>query len=489
MAFLVGVQNDYKTTDITNNIETNEMSLSTDFTDASIRDTLIENYITDIVNRTEDMQELTKNFENNIKAESESVQRNELNLNGCIDMSGMELEQTNELTQAVAQGFELLFDDIKILRRATQFDSSTGQSSDVTSESAQSAAQQTTQSTSSSQKSDQSSAQASKQKQTFTHKYASGGGLRESYYSSRRAGSSMVKAMGSFFGKLVGVKPKQESYVEHFMNYYYKPSLLPTNTRKEGFFPLFTKLSVQNTIEKIKESTNEKNNISVYDYKTNIETQDIYKKIESVYNKCNEVISKIKEEQNIINTSVARAQSIQENKLMITNQSDVCALKLNSAKLTQSNKLTQTVELKNIVKSINSLGSDNESKAIMADMFGLTAGSKTTQSVAQTSSQTATAEQSSSQTATQISDQSSEMSPLGGMGNIVAIFIVIAIIGAIGAMFKASGGQIDPFFDAVGVKKPAALTKFNESVQRNSRQQASMQNNTDEEQLTGGFYF
>lgn len=469
MALLLGAQVDYKETNQTAYQETNELDLSTQFNDESIKDTLISNYITDIMNRDEDIQEVTRNFENNVKSEAESVQRNDLNLNGCIDMTEMELAQINELVQSVQQGFEMLYDDVKTLKRASSFDSATTQQGDITTDSAQTLAMQTDQITDVAQKSGQGAVQESAQKQTFVHKYASGGGLREAYYASRRAGSSMVKSIGKFLTKVVASTPKQESHVEHFMNLYYK-------SRKESFLPLFTKASVQVGVEKLNQHSDQKTNIQKFDFKTNIQTQDIYKKIESVYNKCNEVINKIKEDQNVINDSVARATSIQENKLTITNQSDICALKMNKAKLTQSNKLTQSVELKNIIKSITALSSDHESKAIMSDMFGLTASSTASQGAAMTSTQQSKIEQSVAQSASQSTSQTSEMSlPFGDMSGIIAIIIVIAVIGVIGSLFGFSGGGLDPFFDEI--------------IPKNSPMSNDLASNFPAKPLTGGFYF
>ena len=87
------------------------------YTDQSVKDTMIQNYITNITTRSEDVTELVKNFENNVSAEADSIQRNTAKFAACLDIDGAPIKQSNELVQDVKQGFEKLNEDVKILKK------------------------------------------------------------------------------------------------------------------------------------------------------------------------------------------------------------------------------------------------------------------------------------------------------------------------------------------------------------------------------------
>ena len=111
--FKIGVN-----TSVSNNNQISDVyneSVKTNLQEA--KDTMIQNYITDITTRSEDVTELVKNFTNNVTAEVDSVQQNKTKFDACIDLDGADITQTNELIQNVKQGFEKLNEDAKILKK------------------------------------------------------------------------------------------------------------------------------------------------------------------------------------------------------------------------------------------------------------------------------------------------------------------------------------------------------------------------------------
>ena len=201
-------------------------------------------------------------------------------------------------------------------------------------------------------------------------------------------------------------------YIEHFL------SLHPHV--KEGFC-LAGCASINTTVN----NANQSSSSTMKDLQTNKQTQDVYKKISTAYDKIVEAVNRVSDTLNETTESIASATSSQSNEFVLSADMDPsCVSEIMGLDLTQQNKLTQTVELNAILKNINDLSSDNEVKAIMMDMLGMTQSSTTDQSAV--SSTTQKAEQ--TQTASQIASVSTT-------GWVTAVLGIVFLI-VIGFVFK-----------------------------------------------------
>ena len=201
-------------------------------------------------------------------------------------------------------------------------------------------------------------------------------------------------------------------YIEHFL------SLHPRV--KEGWC-LAGCASINTTVN----NANQSSSSTMKDLQTNKQTQDVYKKISTAYDKIVEAVNRVSDTLNETTESIASATSSQSNEFVLSADMDPsCVSEIMGLDLTQQNKLTQTVELNAILKNINDLSSDNEVKAIMMDMLGMTQNSTTDQSAV--SSTTQKAEQ--TQTASQIASVSTT-------GWITAVLGVVFLI-VVGFVFK-----------------------------------------------------
>lgn len=390
------------------------------YTDQSVKDTMIQNYITNITTRNEDITELVKNFENNVSAAADSVQRNTTKFGACIDLDGANINQVNELKQDVKQGFQKLNEDVKVLKKVLESESDTS----ITAEQAATETQGSSATSEQTAEQEQKSKQETEQKATFTalnsfNKYLSGrgGGERFSLLSSLKRKNSAITIREHFDMLMDGGNGGGK--------------------RKEPFC-LFMCADVNTS----KQSSTQISNSTNIDLQTNIQTQDIYKKIDTAYDKTVETINKISEAINETTNSIASASSIQINEFIIETPADACRLNLKNLDVSQKNKLEQQVELSTAIQSINSLTTDTEIKAIMSDMMGLTQASDTKQEAKTDTKQTSEQKQSNEQTTTQTAG--SDYSTL-----ITIIVIVLLVGGAIFGFMKCRK-NFDSYFDGDG---------------------------------------
>jgi hypothetical protein len=147
--------------------------------------------------------------------------------------------------------------------------------------------------------------------------------------------------------------------------------------------------------------SNTKNYSSSDESNTNVQkilnSQDLMKSISSAYDKTVEVLNKTSKE--------VEKEAKAANKSM-TKQSNIVNLKGANLKGTtisvdQSNKLTKTVALSASLSFINEIDADQKTKAIVADMLGVTQGSEAVQSAIQNAAQEAANLQESKQTSSQ----------------------------------------------------------------------------------------
>lgn len=533
----------------TNNQESSIYNDTQIYNDESVKDTLIQNYITNITNRTENVNEIVKNFQNNVSAEADSIQKNTSKFAACMDMPDANIVQSNELVQNVSQGFEQLYEDTKVLKSVmdsmsdtqTTADQSTKSSQEATAESEQKATQ------------DQENKQETKQSFTLLNKYNSI--LREKfiygnknttenffllgnrkktdsrYFVNSATCSGFVNYIRDVFGQTrriaLGlnknnkmsekISSQYQPLVEFVLNNYVKnekSSLLWVNnqthpkdkndeqcrnfinfvrnrfsdgiTRSDGALKVGTKYNalIGFTLDKYVKTTTQQEAfrqktklgpreyfrsllyrhepfclIGCVDVKTavstnsqkssavnkslqqNIQTQDIYKKIDTAYDKVVDVINKMSETVNQTTNSLANASSIQINELSFESPEDVCKMNLAGLNLEQKNKLEQNVELTTAIENINSMTQDNEVRAIMSDMMGLTQSSDVAQAAKSTAKQTSEQTQKSTQKTTQTSS------------SWIMIVVIVVVVGLVGFMLFKAGSSKDGYFDASPIKK------------------------------------
>ena len=124
-------------------------------TDQSVKDSMIQAYISNLVNRNEDVTETVRNLENNISSVLDSNQNNTVKLQTCLKLKDVEMVQTNDLIQSAKQGFEKLNEDKKALKRVMDSASSTTIESEQGSSSVQDSTATTDQSSTQKQESEQ----------------------------------------------------------------------------------------------------------------------------------------------------------------------------------------------------------------------------------------------------------------------------------------------------------------------------------------------
>lgn len=387
------------------------------YTDQSVKDTMIQNYITNITTRNEDITELVKNFENNVSAAAESVQRNTTKFGACIDLDGANINQVNELKQDVKQGFQKLNEDVKVLKKVLETESDTS----TTAEQVATETQGSSSTTEQKAEQEQKSKQETEQKATFTalnsfNKYLSGRG-KEMF-------SSFLPSLPSS-----PFKRKNPSITirEHF-------DTLMNGKRREPFC-LFMCADVNNS----KQSSTQISNSTNIDLQTNLQTQDIYKKIDTAYDKTVETINKISEAINETTNSIASASSVQINEFIIETPADACRLNLKNLDVNQQNKLEQQVELSTAIQSINSLTTDTEIKAIMSDMMGLTQASDTKQEAKTDTKQTTEQKQSN--------DQLTAQTAGSDYSRLITIIVIVLLVGGAFFGFMKSRKNVDSYFD------------------------------------------
>ena len=185
------------------------------YTDQSVKDTMIQNYITHITTRSEDVTELVKNFTNNVSAEADSIQQNKTKFGACIDLDGANIAQSNELIQDVKQGFEKLNEDAKVLKKVIDTQSEGKVESGQGASSDQGASSSTDQTTSQ----DQGSTQTTDQKTGFTALNAYNKIMMRERFNSppllKTPFERIVKNGENSFKNLVK-KDKKKSIREHF---------------------------------------------------------------------------------------------------------------------------------------------------------------------------------------------------------------------------------------------------------------------------------
>jgi hypothetical protein len=163
--------------------------------------------------------------------------------------------------------------------------------------------------------------------------------------------------------------------------------------RKESFLKesLFgdvkvsTEVSVNNTRQESNESNTVINKI--------INSQDILNSVNSAYDKSIEVLNKISHEVNKSSEAISSAKTVQSNVINLS------GAKLTGIKISvsQTNKALINVALTATLQSINEMSTDNKTKAIVADMLGVTQGSEAMQTAIQSAAQTAETLQQSKQ--------------------------------------------------------------------------------------------
>ena len=398
------------------------------YTDQSVKDTLIQNYITKITTRDENITELIKSFENNVSAIAESVQENQLEFGVCVDLKDASILQSNELIQNVSQGFEQLNEDIKVLQRVLDVNADTEIDVDQGSESSQEASSKTDQDT--------------KQEQEATEESTQEAFL---YNNLNKYNRTKIRDMLNKEKNLIRrrtrndkryIRNKRLSAREYFNSLLHQNCKLRKSNNKREPFCFIICADIQTIVN---DTTQHSTTINE-DLQTNIETQEIYKKIDTAYDKVVETINKLSETYNQSTKTVAEASSIQRNVFTIKTEADICKLNINGLEVEQQNKLAQQAELTAVMQNINALTQDNEIRAIMADMMGLTQKSDIDQSSSSSTDQTADVSQSSEQKASQ---------KISSLGMVILIIVAIVIVsGGIFGMVKSSK-SFDAWFDAV----------------------------------------
>ena len=569
-------------------------------TDQSVKDSMIQTYISNLVNRNEDVTETVRNLENNISSVLDSNQNNTIKLQTCLKLKDVEMVQTNDLIQSAKQGFEKLNEDRKALKRVMDSASSTTIESEQGSSSSQGSTATTDQSSTQTQTSEQEAsvetystyspngynrvnlaALSPSIKDTFSilnsynrikmnerygvngeqlavitggNSYGRASGeigvanhmrrkksnpiaetfreafhvlsqpfktrskegmclfgckdvtpmttpvdgtfctncihlsgpthepttlesyryptrdnrkLSMAYNSNSDINQKLNRSRGIDINNLAS-RPRFRSYrspyIEHFM------SLRPRVKEGMCFMGCVNVNTAVNNAQQSSSST-------MKDIQTNKQTQDIYKKISTAYDKTVEAINRVSDTLNETTESIASATSSQSNEFVLSADMDPsCVSEILGLNLTQQNKLTQTVELNAMLKNINDLSSDNEVKAIMLDMLGMTQSSSTDQSAVSSTTQKAEQTQSAAQVAS--------VSTTGWIKAVAVIIIgIIAIIfirRKFGAQANVSG------FDREANKRAllAKIKKFAEENKQRDEISESLTGTKDYEPLT-----
>lgn len=388
------------------------------FLDQSVKDTTIQNYISSLISRTSNKDEIIQNFQENIESAADSVQQNKLTLEGCMELDTITINQTNNLVQETKQGFEKLFEEISDLKQALGMDMTT----DTTADQSASAKQGSTGSSNQDQSITQDTKQTTDQKATFIPRLIPpiGPTLSASQILLTQTDLGKAKIRPEAFS-MFGKKKRNTIRKEHPVD-------------KIEHFSLFgTDVNLSHT------SSTQESNATAIDKQTIIQSQDIYKKIDTAYDKTVEIIKEVSKVYNETINSIATAKSVQINELVINNK-NACMLKLKGLDLTQTNTLQQSAELQTVIKNMNDMKVDNETKAIVADMLGLTQSTETDQTGKLETIQTTDTSQKTTQETTQVADSSS-----GSLGVIIVV-IILAVVGFI-AYKVYSSALFDSYFD------------------------------------------
>jgi hypothetical protein len=128
-----------------------------------------------------------------------------------------------------------------------------------------------------------------------------------------------------------------------------------------------------------------------------LNNQELMKSINSAYDKTVEVLNKTSQEVEKEAKAVNKSTTKQTNILSLKN----AVIKDSAINLTQSNKLVKTVALSASLQFINEVEADNKTKAIVADMLGVSQGTEAVQNAIQNAAQLAANVQESKQETTQ----------------------------------------------------------------------------------------
>lgn len=404
---------------------TNLYTESDKLLDQSVKDTTIQNYVSSLISRSNNKETIIQNFIENIESSVDSIQKNTLTFSGCMEVDDITVAQSNVLIQDSIQGFEKLFEDVNNLKQALGIDSTNETEADQNT----SAAQGATGSSDQSQDTSQSTDQLTDQKATFTPRFIMTPTTSTlpsmNYINQARIGLGRSKINSESYKTFD--KPKQETF-KFFTG--------KSNTNKIEPFCVFGCASVNTSVS----AANQESNSTAIDQQTILQTQDIYKKINTAYDKTVEIIQEVVKEYNETINSIASAKSTQINELIFTNE-NACLLKLKNLNVSQANDLRQTVELKTAIKNLNTLDIDNETKAIVTDMLGLTQSSDVDQTGTLETTQDNTTTQDSSQITTQVAET-------GGSWTIIIVIIILAIVGY--TFYKSYTSKLlDSYFDSV----------------------------------------
>ena len=443
MAFMAAVQ-----TDVQDNTQIQRIRKESEqYVDQSVSQRLTQAYAVDLVNKSEDITEMKKNFENFMNANAESSQQNVAEFQACLELTDFNLEQTNTLVQDVMQGFNQLENELKEIKRKLESESNTDIQAGQDAIGSQDGKQETEQKTDAEQEAGQS-AEKSAEKYTWKHnrfnsnmlfnrdawrKYVEERNL--SKYGFRDKGLDLNKMKESGIGIIENFAKFHERYIKKNKN----------AGRRNEKFCIFGCVDVQTTYQTSTEILED----TQVDKKTLIQQQDLYESINTAYNKTVDTIIKIIEEIEKKNTAEASAKSSQVNIVSIKTPEEACMLKFKNVNIKQSNELTQSVTLNIALESMSNLTTDVTVKAIMADMMGLTQSAEATQTSTQTSKQGSVLKQTSLQTSKQTSTNS------GSIVLIIIIVVIVLIFG--GSMFGMGGKYHDTYFDGPAPMGPGAM--------------------------------
>jgi hypothetical protein len=116
-----------------------------------------------------------------------------------------------------------------------------------------------------------------------------------------------------------------------------------------------------------------------------LNSQDIFNSVNSAYDKTIDVLNKVSHEVNKSSEALAKAKTVQSN---VINLKDA-VLRGSKLTVTQTNKALITVALTATLQYINEMTTDNKTKAIVADMLGVTQSADVIQKTVQAAAQEA----------------------------------------------------------------------------------------------------
>lgn len=408
---------------------------SEQYVDQSVSQTLTQAYAVNLVNHSEDITEMKKNFENYMSNHAASTQDNIIEFEACLELSDFKAEQSNKLVQDVVQGFEQIENEVKEIKRQLETNSTTDTQVDQTATGTQDSTQDTQQSTEAEQESTQS---AEKESEKYHPVYGRYNGMllnqepMRKYIEERNLAKYGLRDKGLDLEKM---KKSGIPVIENFARFHEKYMIKNKKSNRREKFCIFGCVDVQTTVETSTEIIED----TQIDKKTLIQQQNLYESITSAYDKTVDTIIKIIDEVEKKNTAEASAKSSQVNVISIKTPKDACLLKFKNINIKQSNELTQSVSLNIVLESMSTLTSDVMVKAIMADMMGLTQSAEATQTSVQKSKQGSVLKQTSLQTSKQ------KASSGGGIVLIIIIVVILLMFG--GGLFGSGGSYHDTYFD------------------------------------------